>query len=182
MPAIPGPVGEKGPFLELIPNRHTNVPGTILTKTHCKGICTRDDCGPGAGIETVRSFMHGCVSGLKAVEENGKIVTHKVAYDPKLVKKAIHIFRHPYVSLYYISDHCFATVLGDELIIYLRSPDLIISWLGSIWITMIRRRQGIKSLPKVFLVMPPAFIAGVLGKTRRDFGSRHVIQIIACEN
>lgn len=95
VPAIPGKAGENGPFLELIRERHTDVPSTILTKTHCKGICARDDCGPWGGIETVRSFMMGCLSGVKAVEEEGKIVTRKVTYDESLVKKAIHIFRHP---------------------------------------------------------------------------------------
>jgi len=95
VPAIEGPAGQNGPFLELIRDRHTNIPSTILTKTHCKGICARDDCGPWGGIETVRSFLMGCLSGVKAVEKEGQIVTEKVTYDASLVKKAIHIFRHP---------------------------------------------------------------------------------------
>lgn len=93
--AIEGPDGRNGPWLELIRDRHTNVPPVILTKTHCKGICAGKGCGPHGGIETVRSFLMGCLSGVKAVEKNGKIVKQKVAYNPKLVKKAIHIFRHP---------------------------------------------------------------------------------------
>ena len=95
VPAIAGVAGERGPFLELIRNRHTAVPPTILTKTHCKGICARDDCGPWAGIETVRSFLMGCLSGAKAVMKDGELVKEKVRYDPSLVTKAIHLFRHP---------------------------------------------------------------------------------------
>jgi hypothetical protein len=95
VPAIQGPEGQNGPFLELIRGRHTNMPSTILTKTHCKGICAGKGCGPHGGIETVRSFLNGCLSGVKAVEKDGHIVTQKVRYDRTLVKKAIHIFRHP---------------------------------------------------------------------------------------
>lgn len=95
VPAIEGPEGQNGPFLELIRGRHTNMPSTILTKTHCKGICAGKGCGPHGGIETVRSFLNGCLSGVKAIEKDGHIGTQKVRYDRKLVKKAIHIFRHP---------------------------------------------------------------------------------------
>ena len=95
VPAIDGPAGVNGPWLELIRDRHTNVPSVILTKTHCKGICAGNDCGPHGGIETVRSFMMGCLSGVKAVKKDGKIVKEKVKYNPSIVKKAIHIFRHP---------------------------------------------------------------------------------------
>ena len=93
--AVQGPDGENGPFLELIPDRHTNIPNIILTKTHCKGICAGKHCGPHGGIETVRSFMTGCLSGVKAVEKDGKVSKKKVVYSHNLVKKAIHIFRHP---------------------------------------------------------------------------------------
>ena len=60
-----------------------------------KGICAGMGCGPHGGIETVRSFLTGCLSGVKAVKKDGKIAKEKVVYSPDLVKKAIHIFRHP---------------------------------------------------------------------------------------
>jgi hypothetical protein len=99
VPAIDGALGDQGPFLELVRDHETTVPSTILTKTHCKGICAGGDCGPGGGIETVRSFLMGCLSGNKAVLRDGQLVSDKVTYDASLVKKAIHIFRHPYVLL-----------------------------------------------------------------------------------
>lgn len=96
VPAIPGPAGEHGPWLELIPDRETTIPTkTILTKTHCNGFCT--GCLERGTIQTVRSFMVGCASGYQANidPETGKLAKFKMSYDPKLVKKAIRIFRHP---------------------------------------------------------------------------------------
>ena len=95
VPVIDGPEGANGPFLQLIPNRHTNIPDNILTKTHCKGFCTGEACGPERTVHTVRSFMIGCLSGKKAVETNTGLQKVDVTYDRSLVKKAIHIFRHP---------------------------------------------------------------------------------------
>jgi hypothetical protein len=97
VPAIQGPVGDQGPWLELIPDRFTTVPETILTKTHCKGFCNGKSCGPDKTIHTVRSFMIGCLSGTRAIEmEDGSLEKVHVTYKPERVKKAIHIFRHPF--------------------------------------------------------------------------------------
>jgi hypothetical protein len=94
--AIPGPAGELGPWLELIPDRHTTVPEVILTKTHCKGFCSGKSCGPEKTFHTARTFMTGCLSGTRAVEtDDGSLEKVVVTYKPERVKKAIHIFRHP---------------------------------------------------------------------------------------
>jgi hypothetical protein len=95
VPAIQGPDGQHGPFLELLRGVHTNVPSTILTKTHCTGYCS--NCGPWKLLfDTPRSFLRGCLSGTRAVQlENGTLMALDVLYDVSLVKKAIHIFRHP---------------------------------------------------------------------------------------
>jgi hypothetical protein len=96
VPAIPGDAGSQGPWLELIPYRQTTVPTRlILTKTHCKGFCTGPKCGPDKTILTVRSFMMGCLTGTRAVETRRGLVKKDVTYSPALVRKAIHIFRHP---------------------------------------------------------------------------------------
>ena len=93
-PAIEGALGEQGPFLELIRNRYTNTPEHILTKTHCTGFCS--NCGPYKLLfETPRSFMRGCLSGTRAVHGKRGLEIIDTLYDPKLVTKAIHIFRHP---------------------------------------------------------------------------------------
>ncbi len=94
VPAIPGPAGEKGPFLEFIPNLATNIPSRyILTKTHCAGFC--DDCTPNAYVETPRSFQIGCQSGNQAVQTEFGLKNVPVTYNISIVKKAIHIIRHP---------------------------------------------------------------------------------------
>jgi hypothetical protein len=93
--AIPGPEGELGPFLELIPDRFTTVPEVILTKTHCKGFCSGRSCGPDKTVHTVRSFMTGCLTGTRAIETDDGVEKIYVTYKPERVKKAIHIFRHP---------------------------------------------------------------------------------------
>jgi hypothetical protein len=95
VPAIQGPTGKDGPFLELLRNVHTNVPPIILTKTHCTGYCSK--CGPWKLLlDTPRSFLRGCLSGTRAVQlDNGTLVAYDTIYDASLVKKAIHIFRHP---------------------------------------------------------------------------------------
>ena len=92
-PAIPGEWN--GPWLELIPNRTTTIPSTILTKTHCKGFCSGRSCGPEKTVQTMRSFQQGCLSGTRAVQTNQGLEKKTVTYDPTLVSKAIHIFRHP---------------------------------------------------------------------------------------
>ncbi|GKY95592.1 hypothetical protein MPSEU_000520500 [Mayamaea pseudoterrestris] len=92
--AIEGSVGEQGPFLELIRGRYTNMPEHILTKTHCTGFCST--CGPYKLLfETPRSFMRGCLSGTRAVHGKHGVEIVDTIYDPNLVTKAIHIFRHP---------------------------------------------------------------------------------------
>jgi len=97
VPVVAGPEGNQGPWLELIPDRHTSIPRDfILTKTHCKGFCSGRYCGPEKTIHTVRSFMVGCLSGTRAVRnKRGGLDKISVTYSPDLVKKAIHIFRHP---------------------------------------------------------------------------------------
>lgn len=94
VPAIPSVDGINGPWLELIPNRTTSIPKYILTKTHCGGFCSY--CPSDWFIETPRSFQIACQSGTQAIETaKGKIKQKLVIYDSKIVKKAIHIFRHP---------------------------------------------------------------------------------------
>ena len=94
VPAISGPDGSEGPWLELIPDRITTVPKYILTKTHCGGFCSY--CPPDKYIETPRSFQYSCQSGTRAFENHdGDIKKVPSTYDGKLVKKAIHLFRHP---------------------------------------------------------------------------------------
>jgi hypothetical protein len=47
-------------------------------------------------LDTPRSFLRGCLSGTRAVQlDNGTLVAYDTIYDASLVKKAIHIFRHP---------------------------------------------------------------------------------------
>lgn len=97
-PSVPihAAAAKNGPWLELIPGRHTTVPATtILTKTHCKGFCSGQHCGPSQMIHTVRSFMMGCLSGTKAVATDRGLAKVKTTYGAHLVSKAIHIFRHP---------------------------------------------------------------------------------------
>jgi hypothetical protein len=95
VPAIPGPKGEQGPWLELIPDRFTKVPEMILTKTHCKGFCSGRSCGPEKTVHTVRSFMTGCLTGTRGIETDDGMQKVTVTYKPERVKKAIHVFRHP---------------------------------------------------------------------------------------
>jgi len=63
-PAFEG--GFNGPFLELIPDRSTNIPKLILTKTHCGGIAASRN--PTTYIETNPSHRlhipHGTVKNL----------------------------------------------------------------------------------------------------------------------
>lgn len=76
-----------GPFLLLNHPKITRVPETVLTKTHCHAVWPK---------HTTRRFIMGCLSGQKAVmTENSELVLLPVTYDPSLVTKAIHIFRHP---------------------------------------------------------------------------------------
>lgn len=92
--AIEGPQGQNGPFLELIHDRNTNIPNTIMIKTHCTGYCSK--CGPNKlRYETPRSFQRGCLTGTRAVRTEKGLEAFDVMYRPSLVKKAIHIFRHP---------------------------------------------------------------------------------------
>lgn len=96
VPAIQGAAGSKGPWLERIPGRTTRIASTILTKTHCKGFCSGSFCGPEKTFHTVRSFMMGCLTGNQAVQdENGALSLVDATYSKDLVKKSIHIFRHP---------------------------------------------------------------------------------------
>jgi hypothetical protein len=93
---FPAPVvntSENGPFLELIRDRHTNIPKYILTKTHCGGFCS--DCGPQWYIETPRSFQNWCQTGRRAIKTDRGFSTKLVSYNASLVKKAIHVIRHP---------------------------------------------------------------------------------------
>jgi hypothetical protein len=93
--AIQGPLGVNGPWLELLPSKKTRIADTILTKTHCKGFCSGSFCGADRTFHTTRSFMNGCLTGNQGVlSKKGLRLTDKT-YDKSLVKKAIHLFRHP---------------------------------------------------------------------------------------
>jgi hypothetical protein len=96
IPAIQGPAGENGPWLELLPTKQTRIAEIILTKTHCKGFCSGKVCGVEKSFHTTRSFMMGCLTGNQGVLSSSQHL-HLVdkTYDKSLVKKAIHIFRHP---------------------------------------------------------------------------------------
>ncbi|CAB9501838.1 expressed unknown protein [Seminavis robusta] len=92
--AIPTPDGSHGPWLEIIPNRPSRIPRFILTKTHCGGFCSY--CPPFKYVETPRSFQMSCQTGTKAYpSKEGELKKKVVTYDSHLVKKAIHVFRHP---------------------------------------------------------------------------------------
>jgi hypothetical protein len=90
------PVGRRGPWLPLNASQ-TAIPNDfILTKTHCQGYCN----GPTCVIErnqSVLDFSMGCLSGFKVVvapnRTNGK--RERTRYSHLLVKRAIHLFRHP---------------------------------------------------------------------------------------
>jgi hypothetical protein len=95
VPAIQGPAGAHGPWLELIPNRTTRIADSILTKTHCKGFCSGSYCGPEKSFHTIRSFMMGCLTGNQGVVTGKGLRLIDATYDKSLVKSAIHLFRHP---------------------------------------------------------------------------------------
>lgn len=85
-----------GPYLELIPSRHTNIPKLILTKTHCGGFST--SVKPASFIETPRSFMKACLKGKRGVyssDSKKSLTTQKVWYSHERVHKIVHIFRSP---------------------------------------------------------------------------------------
>lgn len=101
--AIQGPAGVNGPWLELLPHRATRIADTILVKTHCKGFCSGSFCGAEKTFHTTRSFMIGCLTGNQGVAASAKaggggagpMRLIDKTYDKSLVKRAIHIFRHP---------------------------------------------------------------------------------------
>ena len=95
MQAIQGPLGVNGPWLELLQSKTTRIADTILTKTHCKGFCSGSFCGADRTFHTTRSFMTGCLTGNQGVLSNKGLRLTDKTYDKSLVKKAIHIFRHP---------------------------------------------------------------------------------------
>ena len=90
--AIPDGAGRHGPVLHRYHGKYTNIPETILTKTHCNGYCTPKNC---KAVQTVHSFMDGCLSGTRAYETEKGLLKIQQTYDKSLVKKAIHLFRHP---------------------------------------------------------------------------------------
>jgi hypothetical protein len=93
--AIQGPAGVNGPWLELLRSKTTRIADTILTKTHCKGFCSGGSCGAEKTFHTSRSFMMGCLTGNQGVISGKGLRLIDKTYDKSLVKKAIHIFRHP---------------------------------------------------------------------------------------
>jgi hypothetical protein len=95
VPAIQGPAGVNGPWLELLPHRTTRIAETILVKTHCKGFCSGSFCGAEKTFHTTRSFMIGCLTGNQGIATAKGMRLVDKTYDKSLVKKAIHIFRNP---------------------------------------------------------------------------------------
>jgi hypothetical protein len=94
--AIPGPIGMNGPFLKILENRTTTLPSTILTKNHCVGYCNGETCTADETVHTIRSFMAGCFVSHRIVHNSdGSLGTEIVSYAHTLVKKAIHLLRHP---------------------------------------------------------------------------------------
>jgi hypothetical protein len=96
VPAIQGPAGKNGPWLELLSTKQTRIAETILTKTHCKGYCGSRMCSAERIFHTNRSFMKGCLEAKQGVlDSNQHLHVVRKIYDMSLVKKAIHLFRHP---------------------------------------------------------------------------------------
>jgi hypothetical protein len=96
VPVFKGDIGINGPYLELIPNRTTSLPKLILTKTHCGGFSTSLD--PNKYIETPRSFLMSCLTGVRGVHSSTDPNTMEklpVRYSQDLVKRVVHIIRNP---------------------------------------------------------------------------------------
>jgi len=92
-PSIMAMDDEAGPVLVADDEPTEKGSGLILTKTHCHGYCSL--CARGY-IHNPRSFELGCRTRIRNVEmENGTIVSETGEYDAAIVKKAIHLFRHP---------------------------------------------------------------------------------------
>lgn len=95
IPAISGPAGTKGPWLEILRGEPTQLPDKyILTKTHCGGFCKDDGCQI---IHSPRSFLTSCLLNSQAVVNpagDGLVKLHH-KYNRALVAKAIHMVRHP---------------------------------------------------------------------------------------
>ena len=114
---------QNGPFLELIPERHTSPPKLFLTKTHCGGVSSSSylnlfvtnpvdilahllplflqfcsSCmAPESFVVTPRGFLRSCLKGKRGVYSNDSqmMTTVDVRYSPDLVKKIVHILRNP---------------------------------------------------------------------------------------
>eukprot|EP00586_Coscinodiscus_wailesii_P020556 CAMPEP_0172510050 /NCGR_PEP_ID=MMETSP1066-20121228/225714_1 /TAXON_ID=671091 /ORGANISM="Coscinodiscus wailesii, Strain CCMP2513" /LENGTH=335 /DNA_ID=CAMNT_0013288847 /DNA_START=265 /DNA_END=1272 /DNA_ORIENTATION=- len=84
-----------GPFLHRLskglPSKY------ILTKTHCTGYCTTA-CPPEK--HTLTSFLEGCCTGSqRIIRKSGRSRKEYGAYDPRIVKKAIHLIRNPFDNI-----------------------------------------------------------------------------------
>ncbi|GKY99029.1 hypothetical protein MPSEU_000858600 [Mayamaea pseudoterrestris] len=80
----------KGPYVK---EPYYELPEYVLTKTHCDGYC--DLCNQAATRQTIESFMAGCVSGTRLVNE----VKEAVTYSSDLPKKAVHLIRSPFDNI-----------------------------------------------------------------------------------
>jgi hypothetical protein len=94
-------LNDSGPWLLQNPDEPMEIPHRyILTKTHCDAFCS--ECStPERFLITERSFRRSCYAGSRKnftaprPPNRVKPPTDDVSYDPALVKKAIHLIRHP---------------------------------------------------------------------------------------
>jgi hypothetical protein len=96
VPALSGPDGNNGPFLQIYPDFEVRIPQNILTETHCRvEDYSSIDCYRTSNPELFR-FVKQCLSG-KRIDETSFAATklRNVSYDRKLVKQAIHVIRNP---------------------------------------------------------------------------------------
>ncbi len=85
-----------GPFLSESKKRRMGK--FILTKTHCGGYCSH--CKPDRYVLTQESFQEECLTARRGfTHPDGTLEILKHQYDPKLVKKSIHMFRDPFDNI-----------------------------------------------------------------------------------
>jgi hypothetical protein len=118
IPLYPDAISPNGPWLGLYPdNLERSIPQhLILTKTHCSGYCNGKFCDKVTTIQNVQSFGLGCCKGRGVIDTPAGIKTVITWYSRHLVKKAIHLFRHPLdniVSRFYFEYNKYTQQLND---------------------------------------------------------------------
>lgn len=96
-PLFDGEVGMNGPFR--LSKKQVPKNGYVLTKTHCAGYCF-SDCPPNWYIYSADKYLSECTRGARYIpSENGPEEQIWVQYDPKIVKKAVHLYRNPFDNI-----------------------------------------------------------------------------------